>query len=62
MKKVEELDISRIKPIHLVKIVDIMPESPEHLKMILTGFNLTLKKEDLTKIVNALDEFRPVKK
>lgn len=61
-KKIEELEISRMKPEIIIKIVDMLPESAEHLKVILTGFNLTLKKEDGEKIVNALDEFRPVKK
>jgi len=62
VKKLEKLEVSRLKQIHFVKIVDLMPESAEHLKFILSGFNITLKKEDLTKIVDALDEFRTVKK
>lgn len=61
-KKIESLEISRVKTEHIIKIVDLLPESPEQLKIMLTGFNLTLKKEDLEQIVNALDEFRPLKK
>lgn len=62
LKKLEGLEIGRIKPEHWIKIIDIMPESAEHLKIVMSGFNVTLKKEDLTKIVDALDEFRSVKK
>lgn len=60
--KLKKLDVSRVKDEHIIKIIDIMPKSTEHLKVILTGFNLTLKKEDLTAIVDALDEFQPLKK
>ncbi|MGE0792954.1 MAG: hypothetical protein AB7V77_02095 [Candidatus Woesearchaeota archaeon] len=60
-KKLSEIDISRLKDFHIIKILDIMPESAEHLKVILSGFNLTLKKEDLTKIIETLDEFRDAK-
>lgn len=62
LKKIESLNISRLKTEHIIKIIDMLPESAEQLKIMLTGFNLTLKKEDLDKIVESLDEFRPIKK
>lgn len=61
VKALKALDVSRLKEEHIIKIVDVMPKSPEHLKVILTGFNLTLKKEDLSAIVDALDEYQPLK-
>jgi DNA-directed RNA polymerase subunit F len=58
IKKIEALDISRLKRELVIKIVDILPQSAEHLKVVLSGFNVTLKKEDLDKIISTLDEFR----
>jgi len=60
-KKLNDLEIPRLKPEHIIKIIDILPDSAEHLKVILSGFNITITKENLKKIVDALDEFRPTK-
>ncbi len=61
MKKLEELEISRLKEIHMIKIADTLPESPEHLKVLLSGYNVTITKENLKKITDVVDDFRPVK-
>ena len=61
-KKIKELEIPRLKDEQIVKIIDTMPESPEHLKIILTGFNVTIVKDNLKKITDLLDDYRPVKK
>lgn len=62
MKKIEELDIPRLKEQHIVKIVDTMPESPEHLKVIFSGFNVTITKDNLKKIADVVKEYQPAKK
>ena len=62
MKTVEALEIPRLKEEHIIKIADLMPESPEHLKVLLSGFNVTITKDNLKRITDALDDFRPVKK
>lgn len=59
--KIEELEVPRLKPEHIIKIIDTLPDSPEQLKVILSGFNITIVKDNLKKIVDALDEFRPTK-
>jgi DNA-directed RNA polymerase subunit F len=61
-KKIEELDIPRLKDIQIVKIIDTMPESAEHLKVILSGYNVTIIKENMQKIIDVVDEYRPIKK
>jgi DNA-directed RNA polymerase subunit F len=61
VKALADLDLPRLREDHFIKIVDTMPESPEHLKVIMSGFNLTITKENLTKIVGVLDEYRPAK-
>ncbi len=61
-KKIETLEIPRLKDIHIVKIIDTMPESHEHLKVILSGYNATITKENMQKIIDVVDEYRPMKK
>ena len=49
-----KLQISRIKERHIAKIIDIMPKDIETLKLIFVGENVTLKQDDLEKILEAL--------
>lgn len=53
-EKLIELNISRLKDKHINKIIDILPKDIEELKSILSGENLTLKQEDLTKIIETI--------
>ncbi len=59
VQALEALDLPRLKDIHFIKIIDLMPESSEHLKIILSGYNVTVTKESLDKIIEVLDGFRP---
>ena len=61
-KQIEGLEIPRLKDVHIIKIIDTLPESADQLKVILSGYNVTVTKDNLQKIVAALDDFRPVKK
>lgn len=49
-----KLQIPRLKERHINKIIDIMPKDMETLKLIFVGENITLKQDDLDKILNAL--------
>ncbi len=55
-KKIAELNVPRLKEKHIVKILDVMPEDPEELKSLLVGENITVKNDDLVKIVEVLKE------
>lgn len=59
MKKLEELQIPRLKEQHTIKIADTLPESADHLKVILSGFNVTVAKDNLQKIMDVVEDFRP---
>ena len=48
------LGILRLKDKHINKIVDILPKNIDELKSILSGENLTLKQEDLNKIIDTI--------
>lgn len=53
-KKIAELNIPRLKDRHIVKIVDIHPVDLDSLKMLLSGETITVKEEDLKKILSIL--------
>ncbi|MBS3112543.1 hypothetical protein J4418_00455 [Candidatus Woesearchaeota archaeon] len=58
-KKIEGLEIPRLKPEHLIKIIDILPVTEDHLKMILSGYILTISQANIKKIVELIKEFAP---
>ena len=58
-KKIEELDVSRIKGIHINKIIDIMPITSDELKSLLSGYTLSLSVENLKKIVETVNDYLP---
>ncbi len=54
-KKIEGLDISRLKPEQIAKIVDLAPKTIEELKVILQGYVLTLTQDQLKKIIEEIN-------
>lgn len=53
-KKLEGLEISRLRPRHVNKIIDVMPKDISGLRAIFAGENITLKLEDLKRILECL--------
>jgi DNA-directed RNA polymerase subunit F len=53
-KSLDSLSISRLKDKHIAKIIDINPKEIDSLKIILSTENITLKQEDLSKILDTL--------
>jgi DNA-directed RNA polymerase subunit F len=53
-EEINKLQIPRLKDRQINKIIDVMPKDVESLKLIFVGDNLTLKQEDLEKIINIL--------
>ncbi|MFT4310449.1 MAG: hypothetical protein ACMXYC_02355 [Candidatus Woesearchaeota archaeon] len=45
------LEIPRLKDEHIVKILDVMPKTKEDLKMILANNTITIKDDNITKIL-----------
>lgn len=52
-KKLEELEISRLKEKQIVKVIDLKPKDLDSLKAILGG-EITLKQEDLKKVLECI--------
>ena len=53
-KKILELNIPRLKEKHIDKILDVIPDSADEIKSLLVGENVTIKTEDLTKILSVI--------
>jgi len=53
-KKILELNIPRLKDRHVVKVLDIMPKDIDSLKALFSGENITIKQEDLARILEVI--------
>ena len=56
-KKIEELAIPRLKDRHIIKILDIMPRDLDGLKILFVGENITIKQEDLQKVLDVVKKY-----
>lgn len=52
--KLEKLNIPRLRDTHVVKIADLLPKTPEDLRVILQGYALTVSNDNLKKIVEVV--------
>lgn len=53
-EKLKSLDIIRLKDRHITKIIDLMPQDAESLKVIFMQDNINVKPEDLDKVLACL--------
>jgi DNA-directed RNA polymerase subunit F len=56
-KKLEALNIPRLREIHIVKIMDILPTTLDELKTLLQAYTITVNNENLKKIVETVSKF-----
>ena len=56
-KDLKELGISRLKEKSIIHMINILPKDMESVKVILTSENLTLKEEDLKKILDTVNKY-----
>lgn len=56
-KKLESLEIPRLKETHIIKIIDLLPKTLDELKTILQGYTITVNNENLKKIVETVSKF-----
>ena len=52
-----KLEIPRLREIQIIKIVDIIPETIDELKIILQGYALTVTNDNMKKIVSVTSKF-----
>ncbi|MBU1976018.1 MAG: hypothetical protein KKG59_06460 [Nanoarchaeota archaeon] len=60
--KLEKLNIPRFKDMHINKIIDILPQSIPHIKVVLQGFSITVSQESLKKILGVVSKYKSEKK
>lgn len=61
-KKLEGLEISRLKEEMIIKIMDLMPTTVDELKTILQSYTANINKKDMDSIVGAVAEYAPAAK
>ncbi len=61
VEKLEKLDVPRMKPEYVHKLVDTLPKNEKHLKIILQGYALPLSAENQKKIMDTVAEYLPKK-
>lgn len=55
--KLSKLEIPRLRERHFNKILDIMPKNEDMIKAIFVGENITIRSEDITKILETVKEY-----
>ena len=57
VKQLNALEVSRLKDVHVCKLVDLLPVDPKDVKTILQGYALTITSENLQKIADTVKAF-----
>jgi len=57
-KELSKLEIPRLKELHIHKIIDLMPESADELKVILQGYTITISKENIQSIADVIKKYK----
>ena len=56
-KKLKALKISRLKNDQITKIIDLLPTTLDDIKVILSGYTLSLSKKDMEQVINVVKGF-----
>lgn len=55
VKKLQGLEIPRLKVIHIYKLIDLMPQSVAEVQVILQGYTVAVSQDNIKKIVAVLN-------
>lgn len=61
VEKLEKLNIPRLKPEYIQKIVDVLPLNEKHLKVVLQGYTLSISGDNQKKIMAVVKAYLPKK-
>jgi DNA-directed RNA polymerase subunit F len=56
-KKIEELNIPRLKERQIVKAIDILPKDIDELRMVFIGETTTVSDENMNKLLDVVKEY-----
>ncbi len=59
VKKLVDINLTRLKEEHIAKIVDFLPRNDDELKAVLQGFHLNMPKKDTDSVLKIVAEFIP---
>ena len=57
-EKLNKLSIPRLKEMHIVKLIDLMPITADEVKMVLQGYTITVNQDNLKKIAKTIEDFK----
>lgn len=57
-QELEKLSIPRVKDRHITKIIDMLPEDIDSVKIIFSGEETTIKPDNLKKILDTVKKFK----
>lgn len=55
-KELEKMDLMKVRPSHISKMIDLLPESKEELNKIFT--DVSLEEDEITKILDAIKKYK----
>lgn len=56
-KKLQGANVSRLREDHIVKIIDVLPQTPEDVRLLFQGGTVSLTKKDFADIAAIVQEF-----
>lgn len=56
-KKIESLEIPRIKDRQIVKIIDMLPETLDELRMLMVGETTTINEDNMKRILDVVKDY-----
>lgn len=57
LEALKALEIPRLRDAHFNKLIDVMPVSDKHVKIVLSSYNVTPTAENCKKIAETISEF-----
>lgn len=55
--KLQKLNIPRVKDFHLMKLIDILPTKYEEVKVVLSGYAVTISNDNCKKIAEIIKKY-----
>lgn len=56
-KKLQNAHVSRLREDHIVKIIDVLPQTPDEVRLLFQGGTVSLTKKDFADIAAIVQEF-----
>ena len=54
VKKIQDLNIPRLKDRHITKIIDVLPQDWDSIRILVSGEPITIKEEDMKRILDVI--------